>query len=74
MYDQRFGEAEQRCTSVLESLPEVQREKLLALLEETRERHSEIKDLIRRSRDALDDWRLLEKYILFDLEARLRGE
>ncbi len=54
------------------ALPAVQRTQLEGLLEETKERHDHIKSNADSARNALDDWRLLMKYRVFDLEARLR--
>ena len=56
----------------IEALPEDQRGPLLALLEETRRRHQLIRQATDHARHALDDWRLLQKYLIFDHEARQR--
>jgi hypothetical protein len=44
----------------------------MVLVEESRRRHAQIKDDAVRAREALDDWRLIQKYLLFDEEARQR--
>ncbi len=59
-------------TAVVDALPESQRASLQTLIEETRHRHASIKEASCKARDAIDDWRLMCKYIIFDLEASLR--
>ena len=54
------------------SLPAEQRAQLEHLLEETKERHADIKSNVDTAREALDDWRLLMKYNVFDVEAGRR--
>ncbi len=56
----------------IEALPEDRRGALLALLEETRHRHQLIRQATEHARHALDDWRLIQKYLIFDHEARQR--
>ena len=72
MTDAKLETAINGCTTVIDTLPVVQREKLATLVDETRRRHKDIEQAVQRARDALDDWRLLQKYILFDWEARRR--
>ena len=72
MDDARLEAAIRRCKSVMESLPEAKREELAALLEQTRQRHEELKQSREDTMDALSDWRILQKYLLFDREARRR--
>ena len=72
MEDARLEEAIRRCKSVMESLPAAKREELAALLEQTRRRHEEIKQCHDDTMDALSDWRIVQKYLLFDREARRR--
>lgn len=56
----------------IEALPEGQRGAMLALLEETRHRQQLIQQATDHARHALDDWRLIQKYLIFDHEARQR--
>jgi phosphoglycerate-specific signal transduction histidine kinase len=56
----------------INSLPADQQAQLKALLDETRRRHSDIRRSVSAAQDALDDWRLAMKYMIFDAEARLR--
>ena len=72
MYDRQFEETVRRSALVAASLPTPQREQLLALIEETRRRHGEVRTWVARARAALDDWRLVQKYLVFDREARQR--
>ena len=74
MDDERLDEAVRRCKSVMEVLPLAERENLSAFLEKTRQRNEKIKRCYRDAMDALGDWRILQKYMLFDREARCRNE
>lgn len=56
----------------IEALPEDRRGALLALLEETRHRQQLIRQATEHAGHALDDWRLIQKYLIFDHEARQR--
>ena len=56
----------------IDSLPEDQQASLRALLAEARERHAELKVNFARIHDALEDWRIKMKYLVFDLEATRR--
>ncbi len=53
-------------------MPEEQQAALLPVLEETRQRHGLIRQCSDAARNALADWRIVMKYRVFDLEARLR--
>ncbi len=57
---------------IIDSLPADQQARLRDLLEETKERHVQIGASIARAMAAVDDWRLAQKYRLFDHEARVR--
>ncbi len=72
MKEETFETAMQKHLADIESLPEEKRAKLLELADQTRSRHHQIQRDFRRAHDALDDWRLWAKYLLFDAEARLR--
>ncbi|MCG8409500.1 MAG: hypothetical protein MI923_30210 [Phycisphaerales bacterium] len=56
----------------IETLPADQRERLYALVDETKRRQSELTRNVAQTRDALDDWRLSMKYLVFDMEAGTR--
>ncbi len=58
--------------SRIASLPPAQQASLRPLLQETRERHTEIERAITAAKDALDDWRIAMKYLVFDIEAERR--
>ena len=64
----RIAELETRITA----LPADQQAQLKGLIEETRQRYSDIRRSVSSARDALDDWRIAMKYLIFDQEARLR--
>ncbi len=74
MLDTEFEAQIQETLSVIAALPEPQRSQLLTLVDETRERHRQNRESARQARSSLDDWRLLQKYLLFDREARRREE
>lgn len=56
----------------IDLLPPDQKEPLRQLLEETHKRHSELKDNFSHVHNALADWKVNIKYLLFDLEATKR--
>ena len=58
----------------INSLPKDRRESLLKVVEETRVRHAHIQESVTGALNALDDWRLLQKYHIFDLEAKARED
>ena len=68
MYDARLAELE----AVIAGLPAEQQALLAPMLAETRTRQDEIKQACDAARDTLADWRIAMKYLIFDLEARLR--
>ena len=72
MTDDAFAEQFGEILARIDTLPESRRGPLLELAEATRRRHQQIRASMRLARAALDDWRLLHKYRLFDREARLR--
>ncbi len=74
MDDERLEAAIRRCKSVMETLQQADQEDLASLLDETRRRDEEIKRGYRDAMDALGDWRLVQKYLLFDREARRRND
>ncbi len=56
----------------IESMPADQKERLNALADEARERHSKMKKTVADLQDSMDYLRLSIKYLLFDLEATRR--
>lgn len=69
MDDSTFKARMEEMQIQIASLPDDQRGPLQALMQETRDRHEQIKLATAQARDALDDWRLLMKYLIFDREA-----
>ena len=67
-FQQRLGDL----ITQIDSLPPDQRERLNALAEETRERHTQMKKTVSDLQDSMDYLRLSIKYLLFDLEATRR--
>jgi len=72
MKEDQFEQAIQRSLKALDELPELKKEELKRLIDETRKRHDHIKISIEEALAAVDDWRLIQKYYLFDREARNR--
>ncbi len=54
------------------SLPESDRERLVSLAEETKQRHRQLKKTVGQLQESIDFLRLSIKYMLFDLEATRR--
>lgn len=67
-FDTRIAEARDR----IGSLPEDQRAPLMAILAETIERHAEMRQNFARIHDAVSEWQLMVKYLIFDREATIR--
>lgn len=74
MTGDRFELQLQEILARIAALPEHHRARLMKVVEETRERHQEVRESVARARSALDDWRILQKYRIFDLEATLREQ
>jgi len=53
-------------------LPEEQRGPLMMVLNETVRRHEELKENFARIHEAVAEWQLLVKYLIFDREATIR--
>lgn len=64
-FEARLAEIRQR----IEEVPAEQRPALEALLEETRERHADLRFNMNRLRNALDDYQLTVQYLIFDRDA-----
>lgn len=56
----------------IDSMPADQKQRLSALADEARERHSRMKKTVADLQDSMDYLRLSIKYLLFDLEATRR--
>jgi len=72
MLDQDFQTTLRKYVETIATLPEEQRQRLMNLVNETRERQETIVRMQREALNTLDDWRITEKYRLFDLECRER--
>ena len=72
MTEQQYDTKVREILAKIKGLPEAQRLAILALAEDTRKRHLDIQAATARACAALDDWRLVQKYRIFDAEARLR--
>jgi len=64
----RLGEIEDQ----IDGLPDVDRERLHRLVDETRQRHDRLKATVNQLQESLDHLRLSVKYLVFDLEATRR--
>lgn len=56
----------------IEVLPGTQQARLRDLLAETKLRHLQIRQAADAALDALQDWRIAMKYLIFDREATMR--
>jgi len=72
MNEQDFQTKLEQLTSQINDLPEGERAKIEALVEETRERHTRMKACVSQLQESLDYLRLSVKYLVFDLEATRR--
>ena len=72
MNDETFLARLAELNAKIEALPEASRPPLIALVEETRRRHEELKRGFAQVRDSLGEWSLGMKYLLFDYEATRR--
>lgn len=72
MTEETFQTAIERYIGAIHALPEPRRSELMKRVEQTRHRQEQIRRGTQRAHDALDDWRLWAKYLLFDAEARRR--
>lgn len=72
MSEQDFQSKLAELTSQMGELPEGERAKIEALVEETRERHGRMKACVSQLQESLDYLRLSVKYLVFDLEATRR--
>lgn len=72
MTDEAFRNKLNEAMQKIAELPEDRRAPLVAMIEETRQRHGELKQSFARISSAMDEWRLLIKYLIFDREATHR--
>ncbi len=72
MTEQQFNEQLTQILVKIENLPETQRKAIMVMARHTRKRDQEIRTETARARDPLDGWRLIQKYRIFDAEARAR--
>lgn len=72
MNEQEFQSKLGDLVQQINGLPADQRERLTALAEEAKDRHSRMKKTVADLQDSLDYLRLSVKYIMFDLEATRR--
>ena len=72
MNEQDFQSKLAELSNQIGDLPEGDRQKVEALVEETRERHGRMKACVAQLQDSLDYLRLSVKYLVFDLEATRR--
>lgn len=56
----------------IRDLPKPQRESLMRLVDETRRRHDAITHHVEDAKHNLDNWRIMMKYLIFDLEINHR--
>ena len=68
VFQTKISEARER----IKQLSEEQRGPLMAILNETMRRHEEMKQNFSRIHDALAEWQLMVKYLIFDREATIR--
>ena len=74
MNKEHFEKRIKEMSALAATLPKPERDRLERLIEETRARHELIQDSVKRALEALDDWRLHQKYLIFDREASRREE
>jgi len=72
MNDEAFNTRMAEIEARIAALPEAEQARLRDLVEETRRRHESIRASTTAALNALDDWRIVMKYLIFDLEARAR--
>jgi hypothetical protein len=72
MDEATFQKRLEELVAQIDTLPEAERERLRALVHETRQRHSSLRRSFDALQENLDFLRLWIKYMLFDLEATRR--
>ena len=69
-----FEKRVEELTAMISSLPADRQEALMQMIAETRQRQQDTTANLERARNALDDWRIIQKYRIFDAEAALREQ
>ncbi|HOA75259.1 MAG TPA: transcriptional regulator [Phycisphaerae bacterium] len=72
MTEETFRTSIEEARQRINELPEGQRGALLQILDETIERHRELEQNFARVREAVAEWQLMIKYLIFDREATIR--
>jgi hypothetical protein len=72
MTDHEFETEIQRLSALIDTLPESLQGALRKMVDETREKQIAIEEASSRAYEAIDNWRLMCKYLIFDLDVRLR--
>jgi len=72
MNEEVFNKKLRELIREIANLPEDKQKQLAPLVEETKERHEDIKESVSRITKSLGDLRICLKYLLFDLEATRR--
>ena len=72
MNEQDFQSKLSDLTSQIGDLPDGERQKIEALVAETKERHGRMRTCVEQLQESLDYLRLSVKYLVFDLEATRR--
>ena len=67
-----FEENVSKIIDRIKEMPKDQQEPLFKLVQETRERYDQVQESADGAKNALDDLRLMLKYVLFDAEATRR--
>jgi hypothetical protein len=62
----------ERTLVAIANLPPAVKSMLMCRVEETRQRHAAVAADLARAREAVDDWRIVQKYRIFDAEASAR--
>jgi len=72
MNDKTFEHHLSETQAKIDALPVGERERLQSLLEDTRQRHHELRESFIHMRESLNEWHLRFQYLLFDREATRR--
>ena len=68
MTDEKFNAKLSEIVAKVDHLPAEQRARMAGIVAETEQRHRELSRDFSRIREAVDDWRLTMKYLVYDLE------
>jgi septal ring factor EnvC (AmiA/AmiB activator) len=72
MTDEEFNTKLKDLIAEIVQLPQDKQKKLTALVEETKERHADIRTAMSKAQQSLLNLQICLKYVLFDLEATRR--